>query len=81
MAYYFELVHGVFEVLIRGRPYSAHVNVCCFGSVPTHEKEIFGKSKIRRDMFVHTAPQQNSKGRYLKQETSKSTHMSIFVFV
>ena len=42
-------------------------NVCCFGSVPTHEKEIFGESKIRRDMFVHTAPQQHSKGRYLKQ--------------
>ena len=42
-------------------------NVCCFGFVPTHEKEIFGESKIRRDMFVHTAPQQHSKGRYLKQ--------------
>ena len=42
-------------------------NVCCFGSVLTHEKEIFGESKIRRDMFVHTAPQQHSKGRYLKQ--------------
>ena len=40
--------------------------VFVFGSVLTHEKKIFGEGKIRRDIFVHTATLQHSKGRFLK---------------
>ena len=54
-------------------------NIFCFGSVPTNKKEIFVESKIRRDMFVHAATEQHSKGRFLEAGKLAKAHTWVFL--
>ena len=48
-----------------------------FYCISTQDRATFGQSEIRRDVFVHTATMQHSKGMLLKQENLQK---AFFVF-
>ena len=48
-----------------------------FYSISTQDKATFGQSEIRRDVFVHTATLQHSKGMLLKQENLQNHYLCL----
>ena len=48
-----------------------------FYSISTQDKATFGQSEIRRDVFVHTATLQHSKGMLLKQDNLQNHYLCL----
>ena len=48
-----------------------------FYSISTQDKATFGQSEIMRDVFVHTATLQHSKGMLLKQENLQNHYLCL----
>ena len=48
-----------------------------FYSISTQDKATFGQSEIRRDVFVHTATLQHSKGMLLKQDNLQMHYLGL----
>ena len=48
-----------------------------FYSISTQDKASFGQSRITRDVFVHTATLQHSKGMLLKQENLQNHYLCL----
>ena len=48
-----------------------------FYCISTQDRATFGQSEIRRDVFVHTATMQHSKGMLLKQENLQKAFLCL----